>query len=51
MIVSQRRTSLDRNLWQLSRVIFTACLPWHCQVEQNPPVLRKDSAGSETENQ
>ena len=24
---------------------------WYCQVEQNPPVLRKDSAGSETENQ
>ena len=23
----------------------------YCQVEQNPPVLRKDSAGSETENQ
>ena len=32
MIVSQSRTSLDRNLWQLSRVIFTACLPSliHC---------------------
>ena len=27
--------------------------PWtgYCQVEQNLPVLRKDSAGSETENQ
>ena len=24
---------------------------WYCQVEQNLPVLRKDSAGSETENQ
>ena len=23
----------------------------YCQVEQNPPVLRKDSAGLETENQ
>ena len=32
MIVSQSRTSLDRNLWQLSRAIFTACLPSliHC---------------------
>ena len=24
---SHRRASLDRNRWQLSRVIFTACLP------------------------
>ena len=31
-MVSHSRTSLDRNRWQLNRVIFTACLPSliHC---------------------
>ena len=38
--------------WDFDLLVYhNAHAAGYCQVEQNPPVLRKDSAGSETENQ
>src|SRR5712692_2282464 len=41
MTLSQSRTSFDRKRWQLSRVIFTACLPSLIHCSAVPRLVQK----------